>query len=158
MGFVSKDELDKFDYSDAVAAEFNLGPNSLDITAEALIVRHDNSQNTNYTDSYAGTSLIHFSDASVMNVYKEGYSYYNANDELVSKVPDVEIEEGARAELFKSLPGTYLVSIKKNEDETYELIFETPDEMGASADSYKILIKARYVTVSWEKYMNRVMR
>ena len=158
MAFVSKDELDKFEYSDAVAAEFKPGPNSLDITAEALIVRHDNSQNTNYTDSYAGTSLIHFSDASVMNVYKEGYSYYNANDELVSQVPDAEIEEAARPELFKSLPGTYLVSLRKVEDDVYEAIFETSDEMGASADSYKIMIKAGHVTVSWEKYMNRVMR
>jgi hypothetical protein len=158
MGFVSKDELDRFIYDDAVTADFKLSVNTLDITAEALIVRHDNSQNTNYTDSYAGTSLIHFSDASVMNVYKEGYSYYNANDELVSEVPDEEISESEWDRLFKDLPGTYLVSLRKSDGGIYEAIFETSDEIGASADSYKLMLKASHVTVSWDKYMNRVIR
>ena len=56
--FVSTNEFDKFGYDDCLVKSIRETASGLVLELEALIVRARNSQNTNYTDSYADTTTL----------------------------------------------------------------------------------------------------
>lgn len=72
---------------------------------EALIVRADNSQNTNYTESYAGTTKIRITDGKLIRCVRDGYKYYDANDVLQSEVPDYELSVAETTDFPKPVKG-----------------------------------------------------
>ncbi len=61
--FKSINEVDKFRYDDCVINEVEIGDTSLCLRVEALIVKANNSQNSNYTESYADEAKILFTNA-----------------------------------------------------------------------------------------------
>ena len=58
VAYKSVDELEHFRFDDCQIDTFAVTENGVELMVEALIVRADNSQNTNYTESYAGTTLL----------------------------------------------------------------------------------------------------
>lgn len=156
MTYLSKNELDKFAYTDCIADTFKISGNDILLELEALIVKSSNSQNSNYTDSYAGDAILKLSDAKLVKVLKEGYKFYDANDNLVEEVEDKEVDITTK-ELEELLSKTFLINACLIEEETYSLEFELPDtEPAAITDSYEVIVNAKEATVSWDKYMNRV--
>lgn len=155
MSFVSKNEIDKFRYDDCVINEISMDKEDMSLEVEALIVRSDNSQNTNYTDSYADVTKIVFSRASVVMIIKEGYRRFDADDNLIEDVKDAVVE--ADKVNISDFAQQYLVGISRDEDGKYSVEIEFADEdPTALTDVYKLVIEAEDVTVTWDKYMNRV--
>ena len=58
MGFRSENEIYNFDFRDATIEGVEIGPEEILIKVDGLIVEPENSQNENYTKSYADTSKI----------------------------------------------------------------------------------------------------
>lgn len=81
-----------------------------------MIVKADNSQNGNYTDSYAGTTQMELKNAEVQKAVREGYKYYDANDVLREEKPDEPLSEEELAALLKGSKGYYLFDVVKVED------------------------------------------
>lgn len=105
VAYKSVDELEHFRFDDCQIDTFAVTENGVELMVEALIVRADNSQNTNYTESYAGTTKIRITDGKLIRCVRDGYKYYDANDVLQSEVPDYELSVVETAEFPKSCAG-----------------------------------------------------
>lgn len=155
--FKSIDELNNFSFDDCVVAGIEKAEDGIVFEASALIVKANNSQNTNFTESYAGPSSIKFVGGSMEGIVKAGFKYYNADGKLIKEVPDEEIQKPLWGSLIKSFPGNYLPAIELN-DGIYTVEVEMSEEDGTQGNSYLLLIKADSVQITWEHYMNRVQK
>ncbi len=163
MAFTSQNELHHFDYEDAVVTDIRVKENTVCFTVEALIVAARNTQNTNYTNSYASTATMTFTGASITRVTKEGYRYYDANDVLLREIPSEDVAKTEWGALFKEFEGSYLPNVEKSgksdaDGEEYLAEIEMIEEDGLAGATYELAIRAKDVTVSWERYMNRVQK
>lgn len=169
MKYVSKNELNTLRFDDCILKKMEINEENMKLLVEALIILSGNSQNTNYTDSYAGEAVIEISNARLTKVIKEGYKRYDANDVLMEEIPDTVMDTDADYPgLFKE---QYLISLKEAEspkddsqkDDSQKdgryLTFEvemTDEDPSVITDVYEMTVEYSDVTVSWDRYLNRV--
>lgn len=162
MNYKSINEIESFSYKDCRIVEFKAEKDCITLVLEALIVKKDNSQNTNYTDSYAGTTTVRFIKGKITDGIKDGYKYYDANDILINEVLDRKLTEEELEKLLKQCEGAYLYFLNKNDDNkddmrSYSLGIEFEDESeGTVSDSYCLNILFEKAVFEWDRYMNRV--
>lgn len=161
MAFQSIDELEQFRYDDCVIGEMVVEDTQIKMTVDALIVARNNSQNTNFTESYADTTSIRLQGGKIIAAVKDGYKYYDANDVLLKEIPDSPLDEEMIAAFPKMCEGAYMYSVDKEDDvdgkSCYTFGFEFIDqEENAMGDSYRLTISFDKAIVSWDRYMNRV--
>lgn len=161
MGFQSVDELNTFSFEDCQITGVKLTSEGINLEVEALIVRPENSQNTNFTTSYAGTTQIRLQGGKIVAGCKEGYKYYNANEELISEKPDEAMDVDTLTEILKKADGAYLFSIMENKSPVvgqYRMGLEFVDESeyGGMSDSFWLDFDCDKIIFNWERYMNRV--
>ena len=116
MKFKAVNELEHFSFRDAQIEKAEWTDDALRFELEAVIVKANNSQNGNYTDSYAGTTQMELKNAEIQKAVKEGYKYYDANDVLLEEKPDEPLSGEALATLLKGSKGYYLFDVVKVED------------------------------------------
>lgn len=163
MKYESINELHTFCFDDCVLNKFEVTDDSLFLEVEALQVRPKNSQNTNFTLSYAGPSVISLSEGSIISAAKEGFRYLNANGDVLSETPDVPIKESEMKEFLHSLNGVYLFSFEEDQTKkgihyyTLEVEFPGEDDFDtAHNDCYEIQVAFKDAKVAWEFFQNRV--
>ncbi|MBQ7707842.1 MAG: hypothetical protein IJT72_08685 [Lachnospiraceae bacterium] len=121
MGFKSTNEIEKFTFDDCVISSFKVNEAGIILVLDALIVDSNNSQNTNYTESYADITTARLLDGKIISAKKDGYKYYDANEVLMEEVPDVVLNEEETDKIIKSCGGAYLYYMEKDkENETSE--------------------------------------
>lgn len=156
MGYISINETDKFGYSDCVINKATIDESGIRLELEALIVKSANSQNSNYTDSYAGDTVCILKNAKIYKILKVGYKYYDANDRLIEEMPD-EVMQFDNGELSQIMAGAYLPEFIDNGDGNYSVVVEMASEdISENTDEYIIEVNCEEVSMSWEQYMNRV--
>jgi len=155
--FKSIDETDKFSYEDCVLAGMEWAEDGILFEVEALIVRENNSQNSNFTESYAGPAVIKFVAGRITDVVRVGFKYYDADGQLLKTVPDENESPLVWESLFKKFPGNYLPALDKG-DGVYTVEIEMSEEDGTQGNSYLLNIEASGVVITWDKYLNRVGR
>ena len=157
MKFKAVDEINHFSFQDCQVVEAEVSSEGIRFQVEALIVRPENSQNTNFTESYAGTTEIRFVGGKITSGVKDGFKYYNADDVLIQEIPDTDLSKDEVSALLKKIEGAYLYEVK-DEDDEYILALEFVDEsdFNPASDSYTLKVKAEKVIVEWDFYMNRV--
>lgn len=160
--FNAINEVDNFRYDDCRIIRRKNTESDIVMEVEALIVRSGNSQNSNYTESYADVTQICFEKGSVVKGIKDGLKRYDANEKLIEEVPDKELTEESLNEVWNNLGGLYLQGIEqiKNSDE-YVLFIEKANEDRYDtlpSDTYQIKICCDRVSISWERYLNRVQQ
>lgn len=167
MAFVSINELDKFIFDDCQIVEAKQKGDDLIFEVAALIVGARNSQNTNYTESYADDTVMTFHDAQIEAAIEEGYKVFDADDKLVSETPDKVIDAQDYQGMLKALESGFLFNIecisKTPERSTYsfEIDMSALSEDGISdpyATTYMLTVSFAEVEVSWERYLNRVQK
>lgn len=158
MSFTSINELEHFGFQDAQIQRAEYAEGILEFELEAVIVRANNSQNSNYTDSYAGTLFMRLEKAIIQKGVKEGYKYYDANDVLKQEVPDTPLDESEIKNLLKNSKDYYLfdmVKVNEEENKTGHYLYL----LGIDADeetSYWLQVEFEKSILTWERYMNRV--
>lgn len=158
MGFQSVNELEQFSFQDAQIKDFKVSEGLISFKLEAVIVKARNSQNANFTDSYAGTLSMRLLGGNIQKAVKEGYKYYDANDVLVEEIPDQPLSEEEIEALVKESKDYYLFDVVKVEDgqnTTGHFLYL----FGLDADeetSYWFQIEFDKSILEWERYMNRV--
>lgn len=158
MSFTAINELEHFGFQDAQIQRADYNNGILEFELEAVIVRANNSQNGNYTDSYAGTLLMRLENAVIQKGVKEGYKYYDANDVLKDEIPDTPLTDEQIKKLLKNSKDYYLFDMVKVNDEentTGHFLYL----LGIDADeetSYWLQVEFEKSVLSWERYMNRV--
>ena len=154
--FRSVNELNNFSFEDCVLAKTEYAKDGIVFELEALIVKANNSQNANFTDSYAGTAFLKFQNASIKKIVKAGYRYYDADGKLIKSVPDEPVPASEHKALIPLFAGSYLCACDREQD-GYTLEVEMCEEDGVG-DTYLLDISCGDAIVSWDKYMNRVQR
>lgn len=156
MSFKVINEVDTFSYRDSYTTGAQISDDAIQLTVEALIVKSNNSANSNYTNSYAGETRIKFSNAQICNLKKLGYRKFDANDNLIESVEDRE-EPFNTIEMNKFFEKVFLTGIRSEAENVYSVTIEIPDEdPSAVTDEYELTVECTKVTISWEEYMNRV--
>lgn len=165
MRFQSINEIEKFSFEDCEIQKFEVQEKQIYMELEALIVRPQNSQNTNYTESYAGTTYVRLQEGRLLSVVKEGYRYYDANDCLISEVPDEVLSAAKTEKLIKRLKGALLFDMEKQKEEngvcTYSMRLEFPNQEeydDTVTESYELIVEFTQAIFEWDFYMNRVQR
>ena len=163
MKYQSIDEIETFSFEDCRICKFQVKENQIYMELEALIVKPDNSQNTNYIESYAGITVAKFIGGKILSGVKDGYKYYDANDVLLNEVPDKPLTEKQLVEFPETCKGAFLFSMAKAKQENnlyyYDMGIEFEDEEdNTAADSYQLQICFEKAVFTWENYLNRVQR
>lgn len=165
MSFRSINEIEKFSFEDCVLTKIVQESTGLCLELEALIVRPNNSQNTNYTESYAGPTAAHLTDCKILSAVREGYRYLDANDNPVEEIPDQELSAEETEALLKRAPGCYLFAMEleaeKDGVSTYQLALEFPNEDvydTSATETYCLTVSFTKAEFTWQFYMNRVQR
>ncbi|MBR1816279.1 MAG: hypothetical protein IJ763_06220 [Lachnospiraceae bacterium] len=164
MSYKSTNEIEKFTFDDCVLSSFKVNDAGIILELEALIVDSNNSQNTNYTESYADTTTVRFLDGKIISAKKDGYKYYDANEVLMKEVPDVVLSDEETDNIIKTCVGAYLYYMEKDADnESSENIYNiglefTDEEDNTAADSYEIKVSFSDAIFTWERFLNRVQR
>lgn len=171
MKFETTNETKNFSFEDCTITNLKINDQTITFEVEALIVLPNNSQNTNYTESYAGTTVIRMTNAKILTGKKDGVKYYDANDVLLSETPD----EILTAEQLQALPSLFenaflfcFDSVEGSQVEgsqdatTYRLNIElaTEEEYPDPKDmvSYELEIACQNVYIGWDVYLNKVQR
>ena len=164
MSFKSVDEIYNFDFQDAVISKFKIGNEGINIELESLIVEPENSQNENYTKSYAATTTVRLVDGKILSGIKEGYKRYDANNKLIESVDDVYIDDEQIKLIMKSSNGAYLFAMDANPESeegrfSYNISIEFPSQEEYDLTGgviYEIKVSFSKAVFEWDKYMNKV--
>ena len=101
MRFKSVDELEHFKFQDAQITSFQDESEHLKLELEAVVVRGRHPLNETYTDRYADTVMMRLMGGRIVEAFKEGYKYYDANNVLKEEVADEEMSEADFGKLSK---------------------------------------------------------
>ncbi|MBQ7534407.1 MAG: hypothetical protein IJT43_02175 [Stomatobaculum sp.] len=165
MNFTSVNELQNFSFRDCTISRFEVVKDLslLRMELEALIVEPRNSQNTHFTQSYAGTVYLRMTEAEVLSGTKVGYRLYDANGKLLSETPDELLTLEELAALPKRCEGAFLpeinVSEEKNDARVGVITVEFPPEEQYDTlpvETYEITVRFKDVILEWDFYMNKV--
>lgn len=163
MSFRSVNEIDQFSFEDCVVSELHICGPVIRLTLEALRVLPHNSQNTNFTESYAGTVMLTLTEGTCISAAKEGYRYYNANGVLQTEIPDAPLPLNQLPLLEETLKESYLFSFELDAAPTEKRIgrlrFELPKEEiydTTPTETYELAFSYEDAVFSWDRYMNRV--
>lgn len=159
MKYKSVDELEHFSFRDARLEKCECMGEGLRMELAAVIVCAENSQNSNFTESYAGPLTLRLMGAQIQKVVKEGYKYYDANDVLLEEVPDTPLTEEEIDALLKGCDGYYLffdvVKVDDSRNDTGRQLYL----FGMDTDedtTYWLQIAFDKAVAEWDKYLNRV--
>ena len=156
MKYTAINEITNFSYRDSYITEADFNGDKIVFQVEALIVRAKNSQNTNFTDSYADATKVEFNDANIIKLLKLGYKYYDANDNLIDEIPDTE-EAFSAINLKALFEKSFITDVIETADNSYAIRIELPElEPGVITNEYELQIKCSDIVYSWDKYLNRV--
>jgi len=156
MSFIAVNEQDNFIYRDSYITFAHFENTYIQFLSEALIVKACNSQNSNFTDSYADITKIEFKNSQIISLIKVGLKRYDANDRLIEEIPDSEVY-CADIDLKSLFEKAFLLEVSKSENGEILIAIELPDiEIGAVTDEYELRIKCDEIVYSWDKYLNRV--
>lgn len=166
MKFECTNELQNFSFEDCTIRRFDVTDAAITFEVEALIVKPSNSQNTNYTESYAGTAQIRLVGGKLLSGRKEGFRYYDADDRLVSETPDEEMSQEQLKEFPKQCTDAFLFRLANREESSKELLLDLSIEFPAEeeyaapsdADSFALTVSCEKVIIGWDQYLNRVQR
>ena len=165
MGFRSVNEIDRFSFRDCVISRFEETETGLRLELSGLIVEPQNSQNTNYTRSYAGDTVLALHGGRLEKGIKEGFRYYSADDVLLSETPDTELDADAIRHLLPSFTGAFLYDVqllpsdRPGNGNVCVFGIEMPDDPDWPAgvtDSYQIRLSFAEAVFTWDHYLNRV--
>jgi hypothetical protein len=164
MGFRSEDEIYNFDFRDAVIDSVEIIPEGITFKLDGLIVEPENSQNENYTKSYADTTKLRLSGGRIKKVIKDGYKRYDADNNLLESVDEQSLSEAEGKKLLENAKNAFLFAADVNDSSNVELFsydfsIEIPSKIPydtSVTDSYSITITFTKAIVTWNKYLNKV--
>ncbi|MCD8150859.1 MAG: hypothetical protein LUE92_15130 [Clostridiales bacterium] len=155
MQYKCVNELDKFDFQEAVLEALDLNGDLLCVSLSSGIAKYNNPCNTKYVDCYIAETQIRLKNPCIDRFFLEGPRYYDANDVLLEAVPDQEIlptEYGAAMQ--KLISGAVYTFREKSASGDAERCCEIAVDVGD--DTYWMEIRYEKIIVEWDRFRNRV--
>lgn len=161
--FKSENELDKFIFDDCVISDINFLDSDIVFELDALIVGERNSQNTNFTRSYADTAKMQLFNVDIKNMFVAGYKVFDADDNLLETIEDKPVSKEDYQSVLKKLNGAYLYRMLKNDSNDGKFEFDMEIESAYDgnvqdlrSDTFVISVSFDKCVISWDRYLNRV--
>jgi hypothetical protein len=155
MRFQTVNALHLFQFKEVTIKEIAKREDSLTVVMDALIVKGNNPVNEECVDRFADIANVRFLEGTITEILKEGYKYYDANNNLLEEKADVVLPETEYDTILKACTDCYLydlIAVKETEGGyEYQLGVDINDE-----DTYWISIQCKETIVEWEKFKNRV--
>lgn len=164
MKFKSVDEIFNFDFQDSVVKNMKFNDKEISFDLTGLIVEPENSQNENFTKSYADTVKVRFIDGKLLGGIKDGYRQYDANDKLIDEVSDEQLDVDQMKLILKNAGGVFLYAMDSDKDSEegkfiYNISIEFPPKEQydtCATVSYQFKISFSKAIFEWDRYLNRV--
>lgn len=168
MKFQSVNELNQFSFRDCELRRIERSEASIRLELEGLIVLPANSQNSNFTASYAGPAIVRLPGGKLLSAVKEGYRYLDADGRLLKELPDVPLCGREIEELLARCSDCRLLSFLEQTEQDRgagtksslcELTIEFPPENPYDTlptESYRLTMSSEKIIFEWDFYMNRV--
>lgn len=158
MRFETKDNLQLFDFQEVTVKEIKtLANDSIVFVLEALIAKGNNPNNEECVDRFLDIANMRFANGKIIDFFKEGYKYYDANGVLKEQIDDEKMELDDAYAILKQCKDIVLFDVillsKTEEKSEYQIGIDLND-----TDTYWMTISCKEVVVEWERFMNRVMR
>lgn len=155
MQYKCVNELDKFDFQEAMLEAMDLETDVLCVALSSGIAKYNNPCNTKYVDCYIAETQIRLKNPCVDRFFLEGPRYYDANDVLLEAVPDQEIPPAEyRVTIQKLITGKVYTFREKNTSGDTGRCCEIAVDVGD--DTYWIEIRCEKIIVEWDRFRNRV--
>lgn len=163
MKFKAVDEIDQFSFDDCTIKEFKVEPDRVSLQLDALIVEPNNSQNTNFTRSYAGLTYVRFLGGKLEYAVKDGFRLRDPNGKIIEQRPDKLLSADEAAPIPETCAGASLYAIenqaKKEGRKVVSLNIDFPQENEYDTlvtDSYRFYISYDKAIFEWENYLSKV--
>lgn len=164
MSFKSVDEIHNFDFQDAQLFKFKANDDGISFELESLIIEPENSQNENFTKSYAATTRVRLLDGKLLSAVKDGYKRYDADNKLVENVEDTYIENDQMKFILKNADGPFLYAMdacpeSEEGNYLYKISVEFPSKEQydlTGGISYQFKVSFTKAIFEWDRYMNKV--
>ncbi len=165
MAFASVNEIERFSFEDCQLVSMEIRGGSLVLTADAVIVKARNSQNSHFTDSYADTLVMTLEGGRVDKAVEEGFTRYDANEVLVEEVPDRPLSARELKDLAASCGGFYLFTFERlgKEEDRFQYVLEIEDPGEDTYDvtasrTYELTVSFDKAVFTWDRFLNHVER
>ena len=164
MRYQSVNEIEQFSFQDCEMISFQIKEDQISMTLEALLVMPGNSQNSNFTMSYAHTTYVRLQRAKLLSAVKDGYKYYDADGNLIKEEPDRTLSPSEISSLSLLFANSYFYAMAKKSERdgvsTYTMHIELPnksdDEYDDSVtDSYTLEVSFEKAIFEWDNYLNK---
>ncbi len=155
MKFKTAGELQNFSFDDAVIRELTVDEGQITFLFEGAIVKAGNSQNTRMQDMYCGEICLQLQNAHILKIIKEGYKYYDANDQLQEEVPNEEVPAPAQASVLERCgSGTLFTIVREQDDDAvYGFGIDVPQkEDEDEIDTYWLCLKFQQDQEQWDRF------
>ena len=159
MKFKVVDQLDKFAFREVQLSGCELKDGTFRMTMAGAISKYNNPCNERFQDWYILEAYARFENAEIMNCYKEGLKYYDANNVLQNEIPDMPIGEEEYAETLALVKnGVMFVLLEKEQEADKKCIEIAVDvECEAACDTYWITLTYDRCIIEWDRYANKVI-
>ncbi len=155
MQYKCVNELDKFDFQEAILEALDLDSDQLCIALSSGIAKYNNPCNTKYVDCYIAETQVRIKKPRILRFFLEGSKYYDANDVLLEEVSDQDIPpEEYEKTIKKLISGEVYTFREKNASENIDRCCEIAVDV--ADDTYWIEIAFEKIILEWDRFRNRV--
>lgn len=148
MAYRTTDELNNFDFNEAVIAEFELVNSCFRAYLDNVTILETNSMNRDIRQMRANNLTLTIPDGEIITLIEEGYKVFDADGNLRAQYDDKPVEASEYASVLKELSECELYSIEKLDD-IYVFSINTEDH------TYLLKVKGSSDIEEWERFLNK---
>lgn len=158
MKFKVVDQLDKFGFRDVQLSACEIVDGTLRMTMAGVISKYNNPCNERYQDWYILEAYARFEGVQILDCYKEGLKYYDANNVLLEEIPDEPIGPENYDDTLKICKdGIMFVLLEKDPMSDGKKCMEVAIDIEETNDTYWMVFVYDRVIIEWDRYANKVM-
>lgn len=147
MKFRTENELNTFDFKEAVLEELRFAPGSFYMLLDNVKILETNSRNRDVRTMRTNGLELRILEPQIQEVIEEGCKIYNADGVLQQEVPDRSVEAEQYGALCEELSGAAVFDIKK-EDGRYRILIDGEEH------GYTFLVQGGGDIEDWNRFMS----
>lgn len=151
MKYQTIDSLDGFSFKEAAIFDVEYTSSHLKLQLANVTILSSNEHNRDIMDMRTNDLFLTFEKPMILLIIKEGYNVYDANEQLIEKVPDKIIPETDYASMIQSLPESSIYSIDILSKDHCVINIDTSDNRA----SYRIELTFQHSIVQWDRFLKK---
>lgn len=151
MKYQTIDSLDDFSFTEAAIFDVEYTSSHLKLQLANVTILSSNEHNRDIMDMRTNDLILTFEQPIIHVIIEEGYKVYDANEQLIEKVPDKIISETEYASMIQSLPESSIYSIDILSKNHCVINIDTSD----NSAGYRIELMFQHSIVQWDRFLKK---